>query len=79
MSKTSRQPCELEKAIMEAVARTGWTQQELAARSGVPQSVVCRFLSGDPAKRRTILLPAADRLCAVLGLRLVKARGKGKG
>jgi ribosome-binding protein aMBF1 (putative translation factor) len=53
-----------------------WTEQnecslyELATQAGVNRSVVCRFVAGG----RNINLATADRLAAVLKLRLVEDR-----
>jgi transcriptional regulator with XRE-family HTH domain len=53
-----------------------WTEQkgcslyELATQAGVDRSVVCRFVAGG----RNINLATADRLAAVLKLRLAEDR-----
>ena len=74
MSKQPRIPTELERAIIDVARKSGLTQTELAARSGVEQGTLSRFLSDDPGRRRTITLPLADKLCKALGLKLVKGR-----
>ncbi len=50
-------------SIREAIDRQGWTQRELARRSGVPQPNLSRILNGRPAKLETV-----QRIAAALGL-----------
>ena len=64
-------PTDMELTILAAFKDSGMTQQELSARSGVPQPTISRFVEADPAKRRTVTLPVAERLCRALGLVLV--------
>jgi transcriptional regulator with XRE-family HTH domain len=49
--------------IREAIEASGLAQAELSRRSGVPQPVISRFLSGDVAKSSTL-----DRLCEVISI-----------
>jgi len=74
MSRKPKIPTTLEQVLIEAIRKSGLTQTELSARSGVPQAAISRFLIEDPAQRRTITLPAASRLCEVLGLKVIRAR-----
>ena len=74
MARRARIPTPLEQVLIEAIRKSGLTQKELAARSGVAQPALSRFLKPDPDTRRTLTLPAADALCRALNLKLVKAR-----
>lgn len=61
----------LRKALIEAITanqRAGEKNSELSRRSGVSQPQITRFLSGE----RDIALEVAEKLCAALGLSLVK-------
>jgi transcriptional regulator with XRE-family HTH domain len=69
----------MERIILKAIEQSGMTQLELAARSGVPQATLSRFMSDDPQVRRTLTLPVADKLCEALGLELVERRKRRKG
>ena len=79
MSKKTLRLSNLEKAIIKAVEDSGMNQPELAARSGVDQGTISRFLEEDPDKRRSVTLPIADKLCKALGLKLIKERKRKKG
>ena len=79
MSKKTQRLSALEQAIIKAIKDSGMNQPELAARSGVDQGTISRFLEEDPAKRRSVTLPVADRLCKALGLKLIKERKRKKG
>lgn len=79
MSKRTKGLSGLESVIIEAIGVSGLNQVELAARSGISQGTLSRFLASDLDKRRTITLPVADRLCKALGLKLVKERKRKKG
>ena len=57
---------QLRKAILDS----GETQYRIAKESGVPQPVLCRFVSGE----RGITLESAGRLCGYLRLRLAHIR-----
>jgi|MDTC01.1.fsa_nt_gb plasmid maintenance system antidote protein VapI len=70
MGKKPKKPTRMERIILKAIKDSGMTQLKLAAKSGVPQSTLCRFMDKDPTTRRTITLPIADRLCKTLGLEL---------
>ena len=61
----------LRKSLIDAIEanqRTGEKNSELARRSGVSHPQITRFLSGE----RDISLEVAEKLCAALGLSLVK-------
>jgi transcriptional regulator with XRE-family HTH domain len=70
MAKRKKLPATLSDQLRERIRR--WTERhdsslyELAAEAGVDRSVVCRFIAGD----RNINLATADRLAAVLRVRL---------
>ena len=57
---------QLRKAILDS----GVTQYRIAKDTGVPQPVLCRFVSGE----RGITLETAGRLCGYLRLRLARVR-----
>ena len=77
MRRKEKVPVDMEQTILRAIRASGMTQLELSAKSGVPQATISRFMKEDPKVRRTVTLPAADRLCKALGLELRK-RGKGQ-
>ena len=79
MSKKIPRLPALEQAIIIAIEKSGMNQPELAAKSGVDQGTISRFLEEDPAKRRSVTLPVADRLCKALGLKLIGKRKRKKG
>jgi transcriptional regulator with XRE-family HTH domain len=61
--------------IREAIRASGLTISELARRSGVSHPQISRFVHGE----RTLTLPAAARVCAVLGLELTRREGRETG
>ncbi len=63
---TKEQLANLEEQLRAALRATGLSHHELARRSGVSQPVLSRFLRGE----RSLTLPVAGKLCAMLGLRL---------
>lgn len=79
MGTKPKEICEVEKVILEAIKESGMNQVELAAKSGVSQGLLSLFLESDLSKRRTITLPVADRLCKVLGLKLMQTEKAKKG
>lgn len=56
--------------LKQAIAASGIPQAELARLSGVPESVLSRFRTGETLLRGDNL----DRLCTTLGLELVNRR-----
>jgi plasmid maintenance system antidote protein VapI len=64
----------LADVIRASVERLGWTKYRLAQESGVAQAVVGRFINGE----RDLKLETADKLCRVLGLRLVGSPKRAK-
>lgn len=54
--------------LRKAIAESGQTEYGIAKGAGVSQSVVNRFVNGE----RGIGLDTAARLCAYLGLELVR-------
>jgi plasmid maintenance system antidote protein VapI len=52
--------------LRDGIRRSGKTVYRLAKESGVAHPIILRFLSGE----RDIRLETADKLAAVLGLRL---------
>ena len=79
MSKHKATLTAIEKRILDAARVSGLNQVELSDLSGVDQGTLSRFLTEDPAKRRTITLPVADRLCTALGLKLVQRPRRRRG
>jgi len=67
MAKRKKTPHSLSDQLRELIAGAGPSTYELARDAGVDRSVLSRFLTG----KRTITLETADRLAAVLKLRLV--------
>jgi transcriptional regulator with XRE-family HTH domain len=59
--------------LRQAIIDSGLSQGEMARRSGVDQGQLSRFLRGE----RTMTLPAAAKLCSILGLELVKKAVQG--
>ena len=56
----------LQDVIKAGIRRSGKTLYRLAQESGVSQPIIYRFISGE----RDIRLETADKLAAVLGLKL---------
>jgi ribosome-binding protein aMBF1 (putative translation factor) len=55
-----------EDTLRQAVAASGLSAYALAARSGVAQPVISRFMTGE----RGLNLTTAEKLCNVVGLEL---------
>ena len=70
MAKRKKSPASLSDQLRELIAGAGPSVYELARDAGVDRSVLSRFLAG----KRTITLETADRLAAVLKLRLIAGR-----
>jgi hypothetical protein len=74
MVKSKKLPATLSDQLRERIRH--WTEKnesslyELATQASVSRSIVCRFVAGD----RNINLATADRLAAVLRLRLAEDR-----
>jgi len=66
MAKESGQ--DFEEILRTAIKESGLSQNELARRAGVSQAQVGRFLHAE----RTLSIPSFNRLCTVLGLKLVR-------
>lgn len=60
--------------LRRAIQESGLTTTELAQHTGITQPQLSRFVRGI----RTLTLPAADRICQYLGLRLVAVKRAGK-
>jgi ribosome-binding protein aMBF1 (putative translation factor) len=56
--------------LRRAIDESGMSRREVCARIGLDESVMSRFMAG----RSGLALSNVDRLCALLGLKLVKAR-----
>jgi plasmid maintenance system antidote protein VapI len=68
MSKKSKKlDPTLAETILAKIKDSGMSQYRLAQESGVSTPVISRFVSG----QRTLTLETADKLCRVLGLKLV--------
>lgn len=61
--------------IRRAITASGLHQVELAAKSGVDQGRISRFMAG----KRSITLNAADALCRVLRLELCQRPARKRG
>jgi transcriptional regulator with XRE-family HTH domain len=59
--------------LRRAIERSGMTRYEIAARTGVDQATLSRFVH----RKSGLAQDSIDKLCALLGLRLVSER-KGK-
>jgi plasmid maintenance system antidote protein VapI len=70
MAKRKKLPATLSQQLRELIGEAGPSVYELARDAGVDRSVLSRFLAG----KRTITLETADRLAAVLKLRLIVGR-----
>ena len=70
MARRKKPITSLSEQLRERIAAAGPSVYELARDAGVDRSVLSRFLAG----KRTITLETADRLAAVLKLRLVAGR-----
>lgn len=60
--------------LRRAIQESGLTTTELAQHTGITQPQLSRFVRGI----RTLTLPAADKICRHLGLRLVQQAAPGK-
>ncbi len=58
--------------LRQAIEESGLSAYRLAADSGVNVATVLRFKNGE----RSLSLSSVDGLCRVLGLELVKRKGK---
>ena len=63
---------EWQTLMREAIEKSGMTLLEIAARTGVSQSQLSRFTRGE----RNITFPTAEKIGKLLGLELVRKRGK---
>jgi transcriptional regulator with XRE-family HTH domain len=70
MARRKKVPASLSEQLRALIAAAGPSAYELARDAGVDRSVLSRFLAG----QRTITLETADRLAAVLKLRLIAGR-----
>jgi transcriptional regulator with XRE-family HTH domain len=70
MARRKKAPQSLFEQLRELIEAAGPSVYELARDAGVDRSVLSRFLAG----QRTITLETADRLAAVLKLRLIAGR-----
>jgi transcriptional regulator with XRE-family HTH domain len=57
--------------LREAVSGSGLSLSEIARRAGLSEGQLSRFMRSE----RTLTLPAAAKVCTVLGLQLVKPDG----
>lgn len=62
------QRVDLIEQLQTAIRSCGVSLNELARQAGVNHGQLSRFVRGE----RTLTLPAASRVCQVLGLRLAK-------
>jgi ribosome-binding protein aMBF1 (putative translation factor) len=58
----------LTATIRKAMAESGLSQYRLAKESGISSAAISRFVSNET----TLTLASADKLCKLLGLKLVK-------
>ena len=70
MARRKKPVTSLSEQLRERIAAAGSSVYELARDAGVDRSILSRFLAG----KRTITLETADRLAAVLKLRLIAGR-----
>lgn len=61
---------EIIRQLKRAIQDSGLALAEIARRSGVDHSRLSRFVRGE----RTLTLPAAAKVCEILGLRLVQEK-----
>jgi transcriptional regulator with XRE-family HTH domain len=66
MSRAKKEPGVIAQ-LKAAIDASGMTRYALAKRSGVTQAQLSRFMAG----KRTLGLPAVEKICAVLRLTLV--------
>jgi plasmid maintenance system antidote protein VapI len=67
MSKKNPVDPTIAETILKKIETSGVSQYRLAKESGVSTPVISRFVSG----QRTLTIETADKLCRVLGLKLV--------
>jgi plasmid maintenance system antidote protein VapI len=70
MRKAARPTESLSDQLRKLIVGRGGSLYELAEEAGVDRSVLSRFVAG----RRTVTLETADRLAAVLKVRIVGGR-----
>jgi transcriptional regulator with XRE-family HTH domain len=58
------------ETLRRAIERSGQSRYAISRATGVPESVLSRFASGD----RGLTTPTVDKLCKYLGLELVPKR-----
>jgi transcriptional regulator with XRE-family HTH domain len=61
---------QLTRAIKKAIKESGMIPFEIATRAGVEPASLSRFMHG----KRSLGLPAAEKLCDLLGLELRQIR-----
>ena len=72
---TKRQPKKLSDQLREAIRNAGCSRYEICRQTGIDQSVLSKFMSGE----RGVSLATADLLCDFLEVGLTKQRrGKRK-
>lgn len=64
----------LTDGLRELIRQSGMSTYELAARSGVDDAVISRFVRGE----RTITMDTADRLAVALKLQIVRRPGRSR-
>jgi len=66
---------DMSETIREAIRASGLAEIEIARRASTTAGQINRFMRGE----RTLTLPIAERVCRVLGLKLVSVpKKKGK-
>jgi hypothetical protein len=65
--KIGRQEQRMIKVIQAAIRDSGLPQLEIARRAGIAAGQLSRFMRNE----RTLTLPAAEKICRVVGLHLV--------
>ena len=65
-----RQPKKLSDQLREAIRNAGCSRYEIARQTGIDQSVLSKFMSGE----RGVSLATADLLCEFLKVDLTKRR-----
>jgi transcriptional regulator with XRE-family HTH domain len=66
---------EIGRRLVAALTTRGWTQQELARRSGVSQSFISQLRTGDRRDVSTAVLAKLEAALAIPGLRLAGGDG----
>lgn len=67
MSKKKPVSPTIAETILKKIETSGMSQYRLSKESGVATAVLSRFVTG----QRTLTIETADKLCRVLGLKLV--------